>query len=129
MSKQTRQEEELLHFARGNMDSAASRIDIRERCFRFLNEFPDAARVRLVLAKSFYLDGIRDFCVRELLQIKDHHPVAGLLRLLESLGVETDSSSEAAELQVEPIDTTVAELDLDVELAEFMDSPDRDREN
>ena len=53
-------------------DSPESRAEVRELCFQALSRDKENGLVRLSLARSFYLDGHIEFCLRELLELKKH---------------------------------------------------------
>lgn len=89
--------------ARENCELAAKLLELpenrgeaREVCFRGLTAEQNNVPLRLTLAKSFYLDQLPEFCVRELLQIQRVHPTPALARLIEAFGSYVNQFSSAA---------------------------------
>ena len=98
----------------------------RELCFRGLRDNPKQHRLRLALARLFYLDGYQEFAVRELVQIKQYVSAPSLDRLIESFGelaapflrglaqgeFGVEVREEEADLEEQVV---VADIDLDLE--------------
>lgn len=93
----------------------------RELCYKALIESPADTVVRLLLAKSFYLDKLPEFCARELreiLQYKKSQAVEKLLTALQDyLPVECTAASEAGK---ERINKTLAEIEFDPEFVDVL---------
>lgn len=119
------------------VESDGSRTEARERAYRFLNEEPNNYTVRLLLAKSFYLDRLGEFCVHELQEIRRRGGSSeSLNKLLETFGAiagDVVSSENYDEEEVSVDDDSeeqgvVAELDLDSDftdaLEELLDEDD-----
>lgn len=106
------------------VESKELRSESRERAFRFLNEEPQNHSIRLLLAKSFYLDGLGEFCVRELHEIERRGAASeSVTKLLQSFGAAAspDASSEEAEAEADSEQGVVAELDLDADFTDALD--------
>jgi len=111
------------------------RQESREILFRVITESPENVRARLVLARLFYLDGYNEFCLRELVEIRQLVELPSLGRLLEALGdaakefvAERHQRSTGGETisAASPLGPTrdlesevIAEVDID---AEFLDA-------
>lgn len=121
--------EEALELIGRLVESEGSRSEARERAYKFLNEEPKNHLVRLLLAKSFYLDRLGEFCVRELQEIKRRGGTSeSLLKLLDAFGgnvdIPTETLPEAADKEGAEGDdeqNVVAELDLDSDFTDALD--------
>jgi predicted Zn-dependent protease len=119
-----------------------SRARAREICFRGLSESPQSHRGRLVLAKLYYLDGMWEFAIRELVELKRLHPLTSLDHLLSAFGdsarpylestgacagMTTSAGRSTGAVQVASTpekvmdDAVVAEMDFDSEFFEILD--------
>ena len=67
------------------MQLPASRAEARELCFVELNSNPHNVLARLFLARAFYLDGMSEFCLRELIELKKFSSSHNLEKLLNTL--------------------------------------------
>lgn len=106
-----------------------SRAEARDLCFWGLNANPCNLKLRLLLARLFYVDGLAEFCVRELLEIKRYSDIGSLDRLLECFsdyveffnrrGNASDARNNStnagnkASLKAQKNDKTLAELEID----------------
>ena len=68
------------------VEAGLPRADARELCFREINQNPGDRGVRLLLAKLFYLDGLNEFAIRELIELRRRSPSESLNALLRSFG-------------------------------------------
>lgn len=92
--------------------SESLRAEGRELCFKILKEDGEQHRVRLSLARLFYLDGMTEFCVRELVELnKKVSELSELERLLESFGDLAKPFLSAVAADEEEI--LIAEMDMD----------------
>lgn len=118
---------ELLAAIEPLIDQAEARPMLRDSCLKAINKSHQEHRLRLTLAKLFYLDGMGEHCVRELLHLKRLVGANQALdRLLESFreyacslpGVlfGEELSGAAAES-----DQEIAELDIDVDFDDALD--------
>lgn len=78
------------------------RVEFRERCYEHLSKNTAAHRVRLALARLYYLDGYYDFARRELVLLRGQIKNPILSRLLELLGEgrESDQQEEVTLAQI-----------------------------
>ncbi|MCB0324591.1 MAG: hypothetical protein KDD69_13505 [Bdellovibrionales bacterium] len=105
------------------------RPEAREVCFRGLTADPHNLVGRLTLARLFYLDGLGEFCVRELVELRRQNPAPAVDKLLKSFGgfaeAFLDGASSVASTETSNVseteEDTVAEIDLDVEFEEALD--------
>lgn len=107
--------ETAVAYTRSIINEPSRRGEAREICFRYLSEDATNLQLRLVLAKSFYLDGYADFCVRELSQLSRFRDLRTLGRLQKAVEKYAEQSSDPKNPQV------VAEGALDSELLEALD--------
>lgn len=111
-----------------------SRIQAREVCFRGLTANPSNAMGRLVLAKLFYLDGMMEFCARELRQLRQISSAPSLDKLLRALGEREEAEKQCPGEQVSSAETAaksselaadeelvVAEADFDLDFSEAIE--------
>lgn len=115
---------EYVELAKILVEDEETRAECREVCFRGLSRDSEHPLARLVLARSFYLDGFIEFAVRELVELNKQVQVSSLERLLDSFGAHAEpfrqagsptTESEEAEEEEEEI---LAEIDLDDEFVE-----------
>ena len=122
---------------RKQISEESTRLDAREICFKKLNDNPNQNLVRLELARSFYLDGLHEFAVRELVELKNYTAIASLDRLIESFGKSVSevglaapvSASLSAEDDGTEDDNVVAEMDLEVDFEELLDEMEEEDSN
>ena len=102
-----------------------ARMECREVCFRGLSHAPKQLMGRIILARSFYLDGMIEFAVRELVELGRHAELPSLERLLDAFGPHAGpyrrgATAEALQDQVieEEDEEVLAEIDLDGEFVE-----------
>lgn len=114
------------------LKTSEGRAQARELCYKILASDYKATRVRLMLARSFYLDGYAEFCLRELCLLKALVNVQSLDRLISAICPsapyvvdavtldinDTYSKDNDAPSVVDEEDGVVAEIDID---AEFLD--------
>lgn len=88
----------------GMQKTFEDRCQARNICFSYLTKNSSAYRIRLALARLFYLDGYYDFSRRELVLVKKRFQSSLLDRLLALLGegvthgeVSTDLADSAQE--------------------------------
>jgi hypothetical protein len=79
-------QEELVERIKSSQSSKEGRIEAREWCFEFLNAHPGAHRVKIVLARLFYLDGYYDFSLVLLQEMRKKAPSPLLDKLIALLG-------------------------------------------
>lgn len=119
------------------LDDSASRPRAREICFQGLRRNPSNTRGRLVLARAFFLDGMYEFSVRELLELKNIAEIPAVEKLITAFGVyaqrynapqrktapRTSAPQGAAATpgNSESDGGVVAEVDLDADFLEAMD--------
>lgn len=110
-------------------EDSATRAEAREICFRGLSHDPKNTTGRLMLARLFYLDSMKEFCIRELLELKKLAPsIEPLDRLLQAMGVTVDgrdqtmSSPGGAKLP----EKVVAEVDFDEGFIDVLDELDEE---
>jgi len=87
--------EVILERIRGLQKTFEDRCQARNICFSYLTKNSSAYRIRLALARLFYLDGYYDFSRRELVLVKKRFQSPLLDRLLALLG-EGVGSGEAS---------------------------------
>jgi hypothetical protein len=78
--------EEFVELARLLIADSSSRAEAREACFRGLNANPRNLVGRLLLARLFYLDGLGEFCVRELIELSKYCDAPSIKKLLDGFG-------------------------------------------
>ncbi|MCC6932786.1 MAG: hypothetical protein IT292_05990 [Deltaproteobacteria bacterium] len=115
-------------------ETKESRIAAREVCYYGLNKTPAHLRLRLLLAKLFYLDGMMVFATRELQELKKYYQSEALNKLIASLGGDTKQLVEPKQADVSEVDLAedgdknfqelIAEIDLDEDLLEILDEDD-----
>lgn len=116
------------------VEDVSSRTRAREICFQGLKRSPANARGRLVLARAFFLDGMFEFSVRELVELRNYTEVPAIQKLLDAFGIyaqrygATTAPRQAAagsppDAKKSPSaeGNVVAEVDLD---ADFLDALD-----
>ena len=113
--------EEFVELASLLGESPEGRAEAREVCFRGLTETPQNLRGRLLLARLFYLDGMADFCLKELVQLKKFSSVPSLERLIDSFGQRAEGFlSENGErddgASGEEEDKVFGEMDVEVDI-------------
>ena len=130
--------EEFVELATALSADPATRPEAREVCFRGLTHHPKNLSGRLLLARLFYLDQMPEFCARELLELRKLIETPSLLKLLKvfeplarealapvsapSAAPETAAASGAAKPE-----TTVGELDLDVDFLDALDEVEEEK--
>ena len=130
---------EFVELAQLLLKSQDTRPEARDVCFKGLAEDPKNLRGRLVLARLFYLDGLTEFCIRELLEIQKQSSPKSLERLLEMLGHKVSSylrgySQSENSSSTTPPDSSpqevksevVAEIDIEAEFFEALEDLDTD---
>lgn len=91
-----------------------SRKEARELCFKLLSEDAEQHRVRLALARLFYLDGMSEFCIRELVQLKKNAgEIYELDKLLDSFGQLAVPFLEAVAQDEDEEEILIATMDLE----------------
>lgn len=103
----------------------STRAEAREGLFKLISENPSDARARVVLAKTFYDDGLLEFSVRELIEARKYSESPTLIRLLEAfgdharrLGYKAEATSSAQNVVAEE---TVGEIELEVDFESAVD--------
>ena len=101
-------------------DSPKERSRARELCFNGLGHSPDSLQGRLILARLFYLDGMIEFSIRELVELKRRVDLPSVTALLELYGPHAEPYLRSATKTSEDGDTStseeeevLAEIDLD----------------
>lgn len=108
------------------LEQDGDRVTIRELCFYGLGKNARHTLLRLLLAKTFYLDGLGEFAVRELVELRKYSAAPSLERLLLAFGnfaqpflsstaAETRSTEDAEDEDV------VAEIDIDTEFGDLLE--------
>lgn len=90
----------------------------RERLFQIIVSDPSNARARVLLAKSFYDDGLLEFSVRELVEAKKYTDSVALTRLIEAFGDHAKRFSQnrsSDEHSFPAPDKTVAEIEVELD--------------
>lgn len=104
------------------LNVAEQRPLARELCFQALSTQPKKANIRLALAKLFYLDGMFDFALRELAELKKQLPENSTLQsLLEALGAGGTTGTKAAEKESRPPSEIIAEVELEADFDELLE--------
>ncbi len=98
-----------------------TRGEARELCYRWLNDDSSKVRIRLILAKSFYLDRYAEFCAAQLKTIGFYAKSPSVQRLEEivSQGAPGVGESDFQENERDE-DETIAEIDLETEFDEVL---------
>lgn len=78
--------EHCVELARLLIEEESSRSEAREVLFAGIARDPHLALARLLLARSFYLDSMIEFAVRELVELQKYTDVPSLNKLLDSFG-------------------------------------------
>lgn len=78
--------DQFVELAKLLAEKAENRPEAREVCLRGLTENPKSNAGRLLLARLYYLDGMTEFCIRELAVLQANVQTPSLTRLLESFG-------------------------------------------
>ncbi len=130
-------EKDRIEFLSLMLDSSEvqDRVKARELCYKWLNEDSSISSIRLLLAKSFYLDGYSEFATRELKTIQHFGSTPSIDRLIELiskgapsyldksfLGEGEIKVSEVSKDREEGVDI-FAEIDIDTE---FIDKETKD---
>lgn len=111
-----------LKLARLLAEDVASRPEAREICFQILAKESENRLSRLLLARLFYLDGLFEFSVRELMELKRQGVSGSLDKLLAAFGHHTEKFSGANVLkESSPEESTVAEVDIDADFLAALD--------
>jgi hypothetical protein len=84
-------EDSVLDVIKKLQSSREGRIEAREVCFRELSQSPQSHRLKLALAKLFYLDGYYDFSLDILLSLKNRVSSPLLDNLIKLLGGSINS--------------------------------------
>src|SRR5262245_32745747 len=79
----------LIELGNGLAETEEGRREVRELCLRELSENPKQVRAKLLLARVFYLDGMKTFCLRELEELKKLTKSEALSRLYVELSGQT----------------------------------------
>lgn len=77
--------EEFLEYAR-SLSAQGKATEAREVLIRGLNRHQENAPARLLLAKLYYDEGLGEFCVRELVELKKYCNAPALGKLLDAFG-------------------------------------------
>jgi hypothetical protein len=111
------------------LDDDAMRVEARELCYRWLNDNSEDTRVRLMLARSFYLEGYAEFCTRELKALAHYSSSPSVARLAELIG-QGAPAYVALEREAEgTTDRVVAEVDIDTEFVDILEDLDSEKTN
>jgi hypothetical protein len=135
--------EGCIELARLLMEEKDTRAEAREVLFAGIAREPKLNLARLLLARSYYLDDLLEFSVRELVELQKHADVPSLHKLLDAFGafampyrlskkpaavVAEDAStapggetSAAAAPAPEEEEDILAEIDLDDEFLDALD--------
>jgi hypothetical protein len=110
--------------------TGSGRAEGREQCFSLLTKNRKLARVRLALARSYYLDGYWEFSLRELSELRRYSAAPALERLIEAMEKATGLRSGAGAANPAEEESggddigVVAELDIDADLADALEEFD-----
>ncbi len=110
------------------LNVAEQRPLARELCFQALSTQPKKANIRLALAKLFYLDGMFDFALRELVELKKEMPESSTLQsLLEALGAgkEDTEKTKISEKESRPPSEIIAEVELEADFDELLEEEEK----
>ena len=120
--------EELLELICLLMEKSEERIEAREICFKGLTSDPKNYKVRLFLAKLFYLDNYFEFSLRELLELRrlSEGSFPSLERLIDSYGeIAKPYISQEKKVVIEEFgdkeDEIVAELDFEADFSDVLE--------
>jgi hypothetical protein len=83
-------QEDLIHTIKSSQSTKEGRAEGRELCFQFLSVNPGSNRVKVVLARLFYLDGYYDFSLILLQELRKKAPSPLLDTLTALLGGSVD---------------------------------------
>ena len=138
--------EEFLEYAR-SLSARGEAAEAREVLVKGLNRHQENAPARLLLAKLYYEEGLGEFCVRELVELKKYCSAPALGKLLDAFGEyahpflrasnptsaqtaseefeqsEEEEERRAAEEEDEEEDI-LAEIDIDADFDEAFDEID-----
>jgi hypothetical protein len=110
------------------MELPDKRQEVREVCFRALSRDPKNTRVRLTLARSFYLDSMPEFCVRELLQLERYVTSEALTKLLDAFGEFVQDFSQGSTepkpnepFEELPDENVMGDIDIDADFEDLED--------
>ena len=124
---------EFVELAKRLLGDSLTRAEAREICLKGLNVSPRNHLGRLVLAHSYYKDGLGEFCIRELVTLQRYADVPSLKKLIEGFGdyakpylnstVSSQGSSETASANSDDANegAVVAEFDLDADFADALE--------
>ena len=128
----------FLELAKLLLDSLEGRIEARELCFRGITRDPNNRLARLILSHLFYLDGLFEFSVRELIELRELCDVPSIEKLLLEFGPHAEKfwgrvkPSEAAsgetsagsKAETAETDSVIAEVDIEPDFLEAIDELD-----
>lgn len=113
------------------LDSKEGRFLGRELCIFGVDKYPNYPRLKLLLARFFYLDGLTHFALRELKELKEQYKSETLDRLINSLGGEkedrvsietpTKHTNNVLDEGDKKFQELIAEIDLDDDIIEVLD--------
>ena len=119
------------------------RGECREGCLAILKQDPHNSRARLLLARAYYLDGMLEFAVRELIEISRYSDVPSLRRLINAFGdvakpflvhreIERQAPHDGLEREAQCSAEddkygVVAEIDLDADFVDAIEELDKNK--
>ena len=117
-------------------ENADKRPEAREYCLQGLTQAPENLRLRLLLARLYYLDGYSEFMVRELLRLKELCGLSSIDKLLDGFGsIVSQFSSQSAKITPQRVMSSedenpvekdkeggvLAEVDFETDLLDLLD--------
>lgn len=132
--------EACVELARLLIEDPKTRAEAREVLFTGIARDPHLTLGRLLLARSFYLDDMMEFSVRELFELQKYTDVPSLQKLIDSFGAfamayrprsTTKADKQAGEdaasdsgAKADEDEDILAEIDLDDEFLDAIDELD-----
>jgi lipopolysaccharide biosynthesis regulator YciM len=116
--------------------SSAQVVEAREILLKGINASPSHLKARLLLARVYYLEGLIEFSVRELIELYRQSNNPAVKELLESFGQIGEEFLHAynsvfgkAEKSLEEPGEVLAEIKIEDDFDEVLSSLDKDEEN
>ena len=115
--------EASIELARLLIEEDETRAECREVLFASLARDPHNSLARLLLSRSFYLDDLLEFSVRELVELKKHSNVPSLDKLINAFGAYASAYLPGEKSEQQPKsqageDSSAAEQEKEVEVVD-----------